>query len=110
MIKNKTTNQLITTKVIRAKSFWRQGLGLMFHKRNNLIMHFKQTKTISLHNFFVFYPLEIIILNKYREVIEINPAFKPFTFYTAKNKGSYCIELGTIDATNKVSIGDVLEF
>lgn len=110
MLKNKTTNKLITKKVIHATSFWRQGLGLMFHKRSNLIMHFKQPRTISLHNFFVFYPLEILILNKDKQVIEINQSFKPFTFYTAKQKGTYCIELGTNEAKGKCSLGDVLEF
>ena len=73
-------------------------------------MHFKTERTISLHNFFVFHNLEIIILNKNKQVIEIKSNFKPFTFFKAKNKGYYCIELAKNESKNKVKLNDRLDF
>ena len=113
MIKNISTNQIISKSEIDASSFWRQTLGLMFHlKPRNLIMSFNQTKprTISLHNFFVIHNLEIIILNKQKQVMEINHSFKPFTFYKAKNKGHYCIEIAKQESKKLCKIGDNLYF
>ena len=109
-LKNKTTGKIITNEIIHAKSLWSQAIGLMFHKKSNLIMYFKKERKISLHNFFVFYPLEILILNENKQVIEIKKSFKPFTFFTAKQTGMYCIELGINSAKNLCSIGDKLEF
>ncbi len=110
MLRNKSTDRLVCDEVIQAKSFWRQGIGLMFHQKRNLIMHFTKEKTVSLHNFFVFFPLEILILNKDKQVIEINKKFWPFTFFTSKKKGTYCIELATNDSKNQCKVGDFLEF
>ncbi len=110
VLRNKTTGKIITNEIIHAKSLWSQAIGLMFHKKANLIMYFNQERKISLHNFFVFYPLEIIILNQHKQVIEIKPAFKPFTFYTANNKGFYCIELGINQSKDQCNIADQLEF
>ena len=110
MLKNKTTVQIITSNFILAKSVWRKALGLMFHKKANLIMYFKESTSISLHNFFVFYPLEVIILDAQKKVVEIKKTFHPFTLYTAKEKGIYCVELGKGASKNKCSVGDILEF
>ena len=74
------------------------------------IMHFTTKRTVSLHNFFVFFPLEILILNKDKQVIEINKKFWPFTFFTSKNKGMYCIELATNDSKNQCKVRDFVEF
>ena len=110
VLRNKSTNKAISKQVIHARSTFRQGIGLMFHSKRDLIMHFNNPRIISLHNFFVFFPLEIIILNENKQVIEIKQQFNPFTFYTSKNKGSYCIELGTNAAKNHCKVGDILEF
>lgn len=93
MITNLTKNKIISNKELHCKSLLSQILGLMFRKKQNLIMYLKKEQIISLHNFFVFYPLDILILNKNKEIIEIKHNFKPFTFYTPKQKGQYIIEL-----------------
>lgn len=72
-------------------------------------MEFPQEQKISLHNFFVFYPLEILILNQNKKVIEIKQNFLPFTFYNPKNKGKFVIELGKEESEGKVKVGDLLE-
>jgi len=85
-----------------------QALGLMFHRKQNLIMAFPKERKISLHNFCVFYPLEILILDKNKQVIEINHNFRPFTFWTAKQKGKYLIELGLEESKGKAKVKEIL--
>jgi len=61
--------------------------------------------------FFVFYPIDVIFLDKNKIIVEIKENFKPFTFYTPKNKAKYIIELknNTIKETN-TKIGDIISF
>ena len=73
-------------------------------------MIFNKERNISLHNFFVFYPIDVLILNENKKVIEIKNNFRPFTFWNSKNKGKYLIELGKDESKNKVKVNDLLEF
>jgi uncharacterized membrane protein (UPF0127 family) len=109
MIVNENNGEIISKKEKYCASVLSQGLGLMFSPRKNLIMEFKKDKKISLHNFFVFYPLEILLLDKRGKVIEIKDEFRPFTFWNSKNPGRYLIELGEEDSKKKVSLGDILK-
>ena len=107
MIKNKTKNSIISKEEIQAKTFYLQSRGLMFRKKHNLIMFFNKEIPIYLHNFFVFYPIELLILNKEKKIIEIKKEFKPFTFYNSKKKGKYLIELAF---PSNYNLNDQLEF
>ncbi len=93
MITHKTTQTTISNEEIHCNSFFSQARGLMFRKKQNLIMTFNEEKKVSLHMFFVFYPIDILILNKNKEIVEIKRNFKPFTFWNSKEKGKYVIEL-----------------
>ena len=61
--------------------------------------------------FFVFYSIDVLFLNKNKEVVDLKENFKPFTFYTPKAKSMYVIELpnGTIRKTN-TRINDNISF
>ncbi len=108
MIFNQTTKKIISRNEKYCKSIWSQALGLMLSPRKNLIMEFPQEQKISLHNFLVFYPLEILILDRNKKLIEIKKNFLPFTFYHPKNKGKFVIELGKEESKGKVKVGDLL--
>ena len=108
MITNKTTNKIISKKERVCTTLLSQIRGLMFRKKQNLIMIFPKERKISLHNFFVFYPLQIIILDKNKKVIEIKNNFKPFTFWNSSKKGKYLIEIGK--EKSLVSLNDQLLF
>ncbi len=108
MIRNKTKKIVISTEEIHADTHFSQGLGLMFRKKQNLIMHFCAPRKISLHNLFVFYSLEILIVNSKGRILEIQKNFKPFTFWRAQKKGVYCIELGEVNSKGLCSVGDIL--
>ncbi|MBU0457559.1 MAG: DUF192 domain-containing protein [Nanoarchaeota archaeon] len=105
MIINKTKNKIISEKEIVCRSGISQARGLMFRKRKNLIMIFNRERKISLHNFFVFYPIDILVLNNNKIIVEIKRNFRPFTLWNSKKRGSYLIELGF---TSDYELGDRL--
>ena len=87
--------------------------GLMFSKKRNkaLIFKFNKEKNISLHMLFVFYPIDVLFLDKNKIIVDIKENFKPFTFYKSRKKAMYAIELpnGIIKKT-KTETGDKIKF
>jgi uncharacterized protein len=92
--------------VILCKSNWSKARGLMFSKRKNLLFVFDNERRISLHNCFVFFPIDLIFLDKDFRVIEIKRDFRPFRFYTSKKKTKYVLEL---TEEHKIKIGDKIK-
>lgn len=78
----------------------------MFSRKRNLLFVFNEEKRISLHNFFVFFPIDLVFLDKNGRVIEIKRNFKPFTFYKSKNKAKYVLEL---TEKNNLKVGNGVE-
>lgn len=109
MIINKTKKVIISTEERICGTPLSQVLGLMFRRKQNNIMILKKEKKISLHNFFVFYSHDILILNTEKKVIEIRPSFKPFTLWTSVTKGKYILEL-PLPITKTYELADQLEF
>ncbi|MBW2975671.1 DUF192 domain-containing protein [Candidatus Woesearchaeota archaeon] len=112
MIINKTKNSILSEKAELCKSPFSKALGLMFSgKSRTLVFIFSKEKIISLHMFFVFYPIDVLFLDKNKKVVETKIGFRPFTFCTPKNKAMYVIELpsGTVKKT-KTSRGDIISF
>ncbi|MBW2978425.1 DUF192 domain-containing protein [Candidatus Woesearchaeota archaeon] len=89
------------------KSVWGKSRGLMFSKKKNLVFIFNKEKRIPLHMFFVFYPIDVLFLDKNKRIVEIKKNFKPFSFYTSKNKAKYVAEL---TEEHKFKIGDKIDF
>ena len=112
MIKNKSTNKVLVNKSKLCKFNWCKARGLMFSKQKKdfgLIFEFKKLNFISLHMFFVFYPIDVLFLDEDKTLVEKKVNFKPFTFYKSKKKVKYIIEL-PIKTGNKVNIGDKINF
>jgi len=112
MLKNKRNNKILAKKAKLCKNSFSKALGLMFSKKNQtLLFIFKKEKIISLHMFFVFYPIDILFLNKNKKVVELKENFKPFRVMIAKKPAKYIIELpqGTIKKTNTL-LGDTISF
>ncbi|MBR9683270.1 hypothetical protein GOV03_01905 [Candidatus Woesearchaeota archaeon] len=107
MIINRTRKNILSQKENYCNNIFSQGWGLMFSRRKNLVMMFNQERKIKLHNFFVFYPIDVLVLDADKKIVEIKQNFKPFTKWNSDKKGQYVVELGT--PTNYV-IGDQLEF
>lgn len=112
MLKNLTKNRILAKKTKFCKNPFSKALGLMFSKKNKtLIFTFSREKIISLHMFFVFYPIDVLYLNKDRKVVQLKENFKPFRILIAKNPAKYIIELpnSTISKTN-TKLGDTISF
>jgi uncharacterized protein len=91
----KASKILISDNYDTASSIFSKGLGLMFKSKHTkpLLMTFKRPQKISLHNFFVFFPIDILYLDNKFKIIELKQNFKPFTFYNPKKKANYVLEL-----------------
>ena len=107
MITNKTNHQTISQKELICKSIFSQAQGLMFRRKENLIMIFPEERQINLHMFFVFFPIDVLVLNKNKKIVEIKRNFRSFTFWNSKEKGKYLVELAY---PNKYEVGNILVF
>jgi len=83
----------------------------MFSIEKSLIFIFDREKIVPLHMFFVFYPIDVLFLDKNKIVVEKKENFRPFTFYTPRKKAKYIIEIpnGIIKKT-KTELGDKINF
>lgn len=95
MIKNLSKNTIISNNARFCSDALSKFLGLMFCAKEDkaLIFEFNKEKIISLHMIFVFYPIDVIFLDKSRVVVDLKKDFKPFTFYASRKKAMYAIEL-----------------
>ena len=110
MIVNKTRGVAVSLTEEKAYDDFSQAVGLMFSKKRNLVMRFNKPRYVSLHNVFVFHPLEVLLLDKNQKVIAIENNFKPFTFWNYKRKKAiYVVELAKEGSKNICKIGDQLE-
>jgi len=112
-VRNTTKNRIIGDNAKLCGDVFSKSIGLMFTKeqKNTLILKFNKEKIISLHMFFVFYPIDVLFLDKNKIVVDKKENFRSFTFYKSKKKAMYAIELhrGIIGKT-KTKIGDKIEF
>jgi len=116
-MKRKITN---STKKVQVASGYRlcssvvsKAWGLMFRfsVKDPLIFAFTRQRRYSLHMFFVFFPIDVLFLDKNRKVVDMKRDFMPFTFYTPKKPCQYIIEIaqGSI-ARSQTEIGDEISF
>jgi uncharacterized protein len=112
IIKNATKKDVIAEDAVVCSNIFSQGLGLMFSfKIKSLVFTLKKEKITPLHMFFVFYPIDVLFLDKEKVVVDVKENFRPFSFYTPKHKSMYVIELpeGTIKKT-KTWVWDKIDF
>ena len=114
MIINKTNERILAHDLKICDSILGKAIGLMFSRKKKdfgMVFEFSSEKLVSLHNFFVFYPIDLLFLNSRWEVVELKERFLPFTIYIPKNRSRYIIELpaGTIKQTG-TGPGDIINF
>ncbi len=106
MIINKTKGKIISEREIVCTSFFSQARGLIFRMKKNLVMIFPTERKISLHMFFVFYPIDVLIVDENNKIVEIKRNFNPFTIWNSSEKGKYVIELAN---NGSYEVGDFIE-
>lgn len=111
-IKNLSKKIILVEKYRICRDLFSKSLGLMFSKRRKdfaLVLAFDEEKRISLHMLFVFYPIDVLFLNKNGKIVEIKKNFKPFTVYTGIRRAKYAVEL-PCGIINKTKLNDKIEF
>ena len=76
-------------------SFFSKLRGLMFSKPKNLIFVLNKESRINsaIHTFFVFFPIDVIWLDKNKKIVDQRKNVKPFSVAIPKKKSKYIIEL-----------------
>ena len=112
-INNLTRRKILAKSFETCSSIFSKAKGLMFSSRQKkaLVFPFGSEKIISLHMLFVFYPIDVLFLDKNKIVVDMKKDFSPFTFYSSKKKVMYAVEMpsGTIKKS-KTGIGDKISF
>ena len=92
-----------------ADSLFSRLMGLMFSfpKNDGLLFKFDKEIYVSLHMFFVFFPIDIVYINKNKKVIKIEKRVFPFVPFISPVKCKYILELK--DCRN-VKVGDKIIF
>ena len=70
-----------------------QAVGLMFSRQRDLIFVLPRERTLIMHMLFVFYPIDVVLLDNRQEIVELKPGFRPFSFYRLRRKARYILEL-----------------
>ena len=101
MIKNADKNFIIAPFHTFISSIGDMARGLMFSKPKTLVFGLGGSRRISLHMWFVFFPIDVSFLDQEFFVVEIKRVFKPWTFYSSKEACHYIIETpaGNIGST-----------
>jgi uncharacterized membrane protein (UPF0127 family) len=89
---------------------FRQLAGLMFARRRDLVFDLGRDKAVWMHMVFVFYPIDVVLLDSARKVVGLRARFRPFGWYRPGIVARYILELeaGAI-ARGGLSLGDRLE-
>ena len=113
LVSNLTKKVIVHDNARLCNGIFSKFAGLMFSKKKDkaLIFKFNKENNVSLHMLFVFYPIDVLFLDKNKVIVDIRENFKPFTFYKSRKKAMYAVELpyGTIKKT-KTEIGDKIKF
>ncbi len=109
---NNSTKKTIANEAKLCKSLFSKARGLMFSKPYPLIMEFNKESIILLHMLFVFWPIDILFLNKNKKVVGLVKNAKPFQLQIkSKKPAMYVVELpaGTVKKT-KTKINHNISF
>lgn len=99
----------IAQDVVVADSFFARARGLMFRKKMDNFDGMLITPCNSIHTFGMFFPIDVIFLNKNFEVIKVMEGLKPNRMTLLYLKASQVLELAAGTLAGKVTKGDCLE-
>ncbi len=101
-------DRLIFARVLYCSSLWQRFRGFMFSsEKSGKHLIFPGTKAI--HMWFVFFPLDIIVLDKTKKVIA-KFRIKPWQVSRFFPEAYYLIETTAEKQAEKIKLGDRLEF
>ncbi|MHB8093686.1 MAG: DUF192 domain-containing protein [Candidatus Aminicenantales bacterium] len=73
--------------------------GLMFSAPRPLVFDLGREKPVWMHMMFVFYPIDVVLLDEGFRAVAVKPGFRPFAVYVPGIKARYILELeaGSVD-------------
>jgi len=111
MLFNITKKQVLFKDILFAKTFFQRLKGFMFvfnPKKAVIFEEKKETTTLlSVHSFFVFFPVLLVYLDNQNRVVDLF-LLKPFSFYNQRKKAKTLIEIPAFDEKilKKISLKD----
>ena len=112
MLINKTKKTILAEDYKICKTFLSKTLGLMLSfKPKTLLFIWKKEKIRNIHMILVFFPIDVLWLDKNKKVIDVRGKIMPFLITNTNKPAKYIIELpeGTIKKT-KTNKKDSIEF
>ncbi len=95
--------------VVLADNFIKRAFGLMFRDIGDKAMLFLyRRRKISIHTFFMFYPIDVVFIDKDRVVETVR--LKPWKTYTCKNYSTSMLEFKCRNIYLNELIGTKVEF
>jgi uncharacterized membrane protein (UPF0127 family) len=106
---NKTKGNIIAVEAVVAKTFLQRAVGLMFRQSLTPYDAMIFYKAPSIHMFFMFFPIDVVFLDKEMRVMKIFAALRPWQIASCF-KSAVTLELPVHTANNTgLAIGDTLE-
>jgi len=112
----KSDGAVLASEVELADTLIRQAVGLMFRrtipKGYAMIFDMRREQYISIHMAFVFFPIDLVYLDRDRRIVDIKRRLRPWTGLAfPKKPARYAIEMhaGAADE-HRLKEGDVLEW
>ncbi|MFH1256452.1 MAG: DUF192 domain-containing protein [Candidatus Diapherotrites archaeon] len=113
---NRSTGKVLMEKVRIANDHWKRMQGLMFEKFENFnyaLVFELERETVAgaaIHMLFVFFPIDVVYLDREKRVVDIALNLKPFSLgYSPKKAANYFIELPA-GKGKEVKIGEQLDW
>ena len=105
--KRKTT---LAPDITVCRSLLAKATGLMFRPQlrgRAMVFPFPTERRISLHMLFVFFPIDVLFLDKRGHVVEVKERLAPFWFHSSRKPARAAVELpaGTIQKS-RTHVGD----
>ena len=112
---NRTTDAVLAGRVVRCDTFWKRGVGLMFHRplaEDEVYLFVLARPNVvdaAIHMFFVAFPIAVVWLDTGKRVIHKVLAAPWRPYYAPPKPALYFLE-GHPALLDKVSVDDVLDW
>jgi len=111
----KAGKKVLIKKIKFASNSWERTKGLMFEEKKDfnyaLIFDFPRESRImtSLHMLFVFFPIDVLFLDKEKKIVDKTTLYPFIPNYTPKKAAKYVIEM-PLGKAKSVKIGQKIEW
>lgn len=89
---------VIVSNINYCNSLFSKATGLRFRwlkKDSAYVFKFNKSQKVLMDMFFVFYPIDVVFLDKENVIVEMKEKFYPFTFYSSKKEANIIIEFSS---------------